>query len=194
MIPLLLMLVRAPAMTPIDAERAFAADAQKIGQWTAFRKWSTDDAIMFVPQPANAHQFLKDRKDPPKAIDWWPTASYVSCDGTLAVNTGGWRRPGGSVGSFATVWTRRNNHWRWLMDKGDDRATALPRPAKLKIIRASCNGKAVIDIGGFVDVTLYRSADQTVFAGWDKDAKSFFMNRWTGRAYRYASSAEIIAR
>ena len=24
--------------TAIDAERAFAADAQKIGQWTAFRK------------------------------------------------------------------------------------------------------------------------------------------------------------
>ena len=45
---------------------------------------------MFVPQPVNAHEFLKDRKDPPKAIDWWPTASYISCDGSLAVNTGGW--------------------------------------------------------------------------------------------------------
>ena len=31
----------APApQTAIEAERAFAADAQKLGQWTAFRKWS----------------------------------------------------------------------------------------------------------------------------------------------------------
>ena len=59
---------------------------------------------MFMPQPVNAQALLKDRKDPPKAVDWWPTASYISCDGKLAVNTGGWQRPDGSVGYFSTVW------------------------------------------------------------------------------------------
>jgi hypothetical protein len=111
-IPLLLMLAAAdaPAKTPVDAERAFAADAKTIGQWTAFRKWSTDDAVMFVPQPTNAHDFLEDRKDPAQAIDWWPTASYISCDGKQAVNTGGWRRPDGSVGFFTTM-DRRRRRW-----------------------------------------------------------------------------------
>jgi hypothetical protein len=129
----------APAMTPVEAERAFAADARTIGQWTAFRKWSTDDAVMFVPQPTNAHDFLKDRKDPPQAIDWWPTASWISCDGTLAVNTGGWKRPDGSVGYFSTVWQRQaDGGWKWIVDGGDETKDARPRPASLTVVKAPC--------------------------------------------------------
>ena len=143
MIPLLLMLAAAdtPATTPVDAERAFAADAKTIGQWTAFRKWSTDDAVMFVPQPANAHDFLKDRKDPPEAIDWWPTASYLSCDGKLAVNTGGWKRPDGKVGYFSTVWQRQpDGGWKWIVDGGDNLKVARKRPTALQVKIAQCLG------------------------------------------------------
>ena len=126
-------------MSPIDAERAFAADAKAIGQWTAFRKWSTDDAVMFTPQPTNAHEFLKDRKDPPEAIDWWPTASYVSCDGSLAVNTGGWKRPDGSVGYFTTIWQRQpNGAWKWIVDAGDALTTPRPAVEKPVVKRAAC--------------------------------------------------------
>ena len=142
MIPLLLMLAAAdaPAMTPIDAERAFAADARTIGQWTAFRKWSADDAVMFVPQPVNAHEFLKDRKDPPKVIDWWPTASWISCDGSMAVNTGGWKRPDGNVGYFTTVWQRQSDGgWKWIVDHGDGLAAPLPSAAEPVVRRAGCN-------------------------------------------------------
>jgi hypothetical protein len=126
--------------TPIDAERAFAADAKAIGQWTAFRKWSTGDAVMFVPQSVNAHEFLKDRKDPPQPIDWWPTASYISCDGTLAVNTGGWKRPNGSVGYFTTVWQRQPDAtWRWLLDSGDTLSTPRAIPKEPIVWRAACS-------------------------------------------------------
>ena len=126
-------------MSPIDAERAFADDAKKLGQWTAFRKWSTDDAVMFTPQPVNAHEWLKDRKDPPQAIDWWPTASYISCDGSLAVNTGGWKRPDGSVGYFSTVWQRqKDGGWKWTVDGGDGAKQALDRPAQPKVVHARC--------------------------------------------------------
>ena len=103
-----LLLAAAQPMTAIDAERAFADDARTLGQWTAFRKWSTDDALMFVPQPVNAHEFLKDRKDPPVPVFWWPGRSYLSCDGSFAVNTGPWVRDGGkAVGYFTTVWKRQ---------------------------------------------------------------------------------------
>ena len=49
-------------------------DAQRIGQWTAFRKYADRDAVMFTPQAVWARDFLKDRKDPPKAIRWRPGA------------------------------------------------------------------------------------------------------------------------
>ena len=48
----LLLLAAASAPTAIDAERAFAADAQRIGQWTAFRKYAEATAVVFTPQAA----------------------------------------------------------------------------------------------------------------------------------------------
>ncbi len=144
MIPLLLALAApadAPAMTPIEAERAFSADAKTIGQWTAFRKWSTDDAVMFVPQPTNAHDFLTALKDPAQAIDWWPTATYLSCDGKTAVNTGGWKRPDGSVGYFTTVWQRQaDGGWKWILDSGDGSTQLRERVAEPTMRRATCPG------------------------------------------------------
>ena len=109
-----------PAQGVIDAEYAFAADAQTLGQWTAFRKWASDDATMFTPAPVNAQNWLKDRADPPAAIAWWPTASYIACDGSLAVTTGGWERPDGTTGSFTTVWDHQpDGGWKWIVDYGD---------------------------------------------------------------------------
>lgn len=147
MLPWLLMLAAAPApaATPVEAERAFAADAQALGQWTAFRKWAADDATMFAPQPVKVQAFLKDRTDPPRAIAWWPTASYVSCDGSLAVNTGGWHRPDGSVGYFSTVWQRQGDGgWKWIVDGGDVLTTARVRRALVVIKRATCPNKSLL--------------------------------------------------
>lgn len=142
MVPILL-LAAAPQMSVIDAERAFAADAQTIGQWSAFRKWSVDDATMFVPQPINAHEFLRDRKDPAKAIDWWPTAAWVSCDGTLAVDTGGWKGPDGSVGYFTTVWKKQaSGGWKWIVDSGDSLKRARRQSKHVQVHVASCSGRA----------------------------------------------------
>lgn len=175
MIPLLLMLAAtdAPSMTSIDAERAFAGDAKVDGQWTAFRKWSTADAVMFVPQPINAQAFLKDRKDPPVAMDWWPAASYVSCDGKTAVNTGGWRRPDGTVGYFTTVWQRQaDGGWKWLVDGGDTLKVARERPAEPKVVRASCKRAGGLHVAsGLRSLDAKRevgaSADNTLSWQWD---------------------------
>ena len=136
---LFLLLAAAQPVTAIDAERAFAAEAQALGQWTAFRKWAAADATMFLPQPANAQAALKDWRDPPRAIAWWPTASYVSCDGTVAANTGEWRQPDGTVGFFTTVWVKQpDGGWRWVVDGGDQLAAARPRVATPTVQRAAC--------------------------------------------------------
>ena len=73
-----LLLASAPVATAVDAELAFARDAHRIGQWTAFRKWADRDAVMFTPQAVWAQTFLKPLKDPPKAIDWRPAHSFIS--------------------------------------------------------------------------------------------------------------------
>ena len=41
------LLFAASVPTAVDAEFAFARDAQRIGQWTAFRKWADKDAVVF---------------------------------------------------------------------------------------------------------------------------------------------------
>jgi hypothetical protein len=171
LLPLMLAAADAPAKTPVEAERAFAADAKTIGQWTAFRKWSTDDAVMFVPQPTNAHDFLKDRKDPPQAIDWWPTASYISCDGKLAVNTGGWKRADGSVGYFSTVWQRQpDGSWKWIVDGGDTLAVSRPRPKTPLVRTARClaHGDSVDAVTGnsSLDTRYGASPDASLFWLW----------------------------
>ena len=134
-----LLLAAAPIPTAIDAEYAFARDAQRIGQWAAFRKYADHDAVMFNPQAVWAREFLKDRKDPPKAVRWWPGHSWVSCDGRTAVNTGPWiRDEGKSHGYFTTVWQRTDQGWRWAYDAGDVLKGPLPKVSKPQVHRAAC--------------------------------------------------------
>ena len=142
MISAILVAAAAAQMTPVEAERAFAADAHKLGQWTAFRKWAADDAVMFVPQPVNAQQWLKGKKDPPVPVFWWPGRSYVSCDGNYAVNTGPWVREWGkSVGYFTTVWKRQpDGGWKWVYDAGDELGTLRPEGGDVRHVTASCEG------------------------------------------------------
>src|SRR5438067_6506647 len=94
---------KAPSMTAVDAEIAFARDAKRIGQWTAFRKWADRDAVMFTPQAVWAKSFLKKLKDPPNAISWRPADTFVSCDGRTAVNTGPWFKQDGAQGGYFTT-------------------------------------------------------------------------------------------
>jgi hypothetical protein len=136
----LLMLAAVSMSSPsvVDAERAYAAMAQEKGQWTAFRATAAPRAIIFVPDPANAAEFLKDRKDPPVAVKWQPSESYVSCDRLTGANLGPWQRPT-SVGYFATVWSRNHGAWQWDVDFGNALDKAMPAaPAKVPVRRASC--------------------------------------------------------
>lgn len=166
----LLIAAAASAATPLDAERAFAADAQKIGQWTAFAKWSSGDALMFVPNPINAHEFLKGRADPPVAVFWWPTNSFVSCDGKTAINTGPWVRDGGrSVGYFTTVWERQSDGaWKWVYDGGDGLKEINAKGEEAAIRTASCTGTPPPDSGDPPDPAHGKgfSADGTLAYQW----------------------------
>lgn len=200
MIAALLVAAAAPsASTAIDAERDFARDARRIGQWTAFRKWADHDAVMFTPQAVWARTFLKPLKDPPRSISWRPADSYRSCDGRIAVNTGPWFTQDGSLaGYFTTVWQRTKAGWRWVYDGGGPASGPAPR-AKPKVHTASCRGRAPgaptipplplthkQAMTTPEDVGRGQSADQTL--GWDwkvgkTGARHFRVYQWNGRRY-----------
>ena len=185
---LALLLAAAAPQTAVNAERAFAADAQTLGQWTAFRKWAAPDAVMFTPQPTSAQTFLKPLHDPSHPIRWSPTDSFVACDGQWAANTGEWRQPDGSVGYFSTIWHRRSDGvWRWLVD-GGDRLQSARRPAGTPAMRvARCGGTGRGTAFGSEGNSGYgASGDATLRWRWHVEpngARLFRVELWNGRGY-----------
>jgi len=194
-----LLLAAAPVPTAVDAELAFARDAQRIGQWTAFRKWADRDAVVFTPQGAWAQQVLP-KKNPPKAIRWRPAHSFVACDGRTAVNTGPWWKVDGTPGGyFTTVWQRSGRQWRWVYDGGGPLEGPAPAATQPQIHRASCAARApgapIIPPPPLTakqarttprDNGRGQSADKTLGWDWQVDAKGGRTLRvylWTGSHY-----------
>ena len=64
-----------PAANPskvVAAELELARAAQEDGQWSAFRDFSAGDAVLFVPEPVAARDWLQGRADPAAALRWQP--------------------------------------------------------------------------------------------------------------------------
>ena len=205
----LLAAAGATTTTAIDAEYAFARDAKRIGQWSAFRKWADRDAVMFTPQAVWARTFLKPLKNPPRSISWRPSVSYVSCDGRTAVNSGPWFTQDGSpAGYFTTVWQRTRVGWRWVYDGGGPLTGPAPT-SKPRVMRAACSGHApgppikapprltpkqartTPDDNGRGE-----SADRTL--GWDwkvekNGARQLRVYQWNGRRYAIVLHNEVPA-
>nr|WP_255406109.1 hypothetical protein [Novosphingobium sp. CF614] len=123
----------------VAAEIAFARAAREKGQWTAFRDFADNEAVMFVPEPVMAKDWLKGRKDPPAPVQWQPYQVWISCDGTLGVTKGAWQRPDGSVGYFTTIWRQqKKGDYRWVLDQGDILTHPLDQPDMLSAAVADC--------------------------------------------------------
>ena len=132
---------RAAPAEVIAAELAFARAAQDEGQWTAFAKYAARDAVMFVPEPVSAQDWLKKRTNPQQAVRWQPHQVWSSCDGSLAVTKGAWQRPDGSVGYFTTVWQRQQKQkdgYRWVLDQGDRLTEPLATDEMIEAKVADC--------------------------------------------------------
>jgi hypothetical protein len=204
------LLLAAAAPTAVDAEYAFARDAQRIGQWTAFRKYADKDAVMFTPQAVWVREFLKDAKDPPKSVRWWPAHSFASCDGRTAVNTGPWLQPDGKThGYFTTVWQRERGRWTWVYDGGDGLKGPVPAVPKAQVHRPNCRVRApgpptlaprpLTARQARVtpeDDGRGQSADRTI--GWDwkvekNGARHFRVLMWNGQRYEQVLYNDVAA-
>ncbi|MCX8476120.1 MAG: hypothetical protein MT490_10020 [Sphingomonas sp.] len=185
----LLLLAADPETTAVDAENAFRRAAQAEGQWTAFRKFAAEDALLFTPQPEKAHSALP-TENPPIAVQWWPAESYVSCDAATAVNTGPWVRPA-SVGYFTTVWEKQpGGGWKWVLDHGDTLTRPRALAEKPRVRSASCGGTipewahAPCRIEAKCGHGL--SADRTLHWDWQVEpdgSRRFTAELWNGRDY-----------
>ncbi|KRC82688.1 hypothetical protein ASE13_00925 [Sphingomonas sp. Root241] len=199
---LALALQAAAPQTAVEAERAFDRAASERGQWTAFREFAANDAVMFVPQQTNAQVWLKDRRDPPRPVRWQPIESYVSCDGNVAVNTGGWARPDGSVGYFTTLWFRQSNGaWKWTMDHGDVLAKPRPTVQQPKVRRATCSTKPpeiAFDTcrGRWNRCRAEQSRDRSLAWHWRVEtngARHFDARIWNGRTFETVIEDNVTA-
>lgn len=123
----------------VAAEIAFARLAQDKGQWTAFAKTATKDALMFVPTRTNAQKWLKGRRNPAQAVRWQAHDIWMSCDGTLAISTGAAQWPGGGDGEFLTIWQRQSKGgYKWVADMGRSVKTPLAPPEMVRTHVAAC--------------------------------------------------------
>jgi hypothetical protein len=208
---MLALIAAASIATAIDAERAFIRDAHRQGQWTAFRKWADNDAVMFAPQAVWAQEYLKGRADPPKSIDWAPADSWVSCDGRTAINRGPWTSASGSAhGYFTTVWMQAQGNWRWIYDGGAPLPVQIAFPKKPRVTHASCRNlaqvpaeyrRAVVSTARIAgkppgDAGQGRSADGTLIYEWKvatDGARHFLARLWNGRDYRLVVDQNVSA-
>ncbi|MFA7604797.1 MAG: hypothetical protein WCY29_17510 [Novosphingobium sp.] len=122
----------------IAAEIALARAAQDKGQWTAARAAAAPDAAMFAPAMVLAHDWLKNRPDPPAALARQPYQVWSSCDGSLMITSGAWQR-GDSHGWFTTVWQRQaKGGYKWVFDHHGAAREPLPAPEMIAARVAAC--------------------------------------------------------
>lgn len=139
----------------VATELAFARAAQERGQWTAFRDFAAKDAVMFVPEPVLAQQWLKGRTNPPQAVRWRVHKVWSSCDGTLAASTGSAQWPDGSQGMFVTVWQRKDDgSYSYVLDHGSTLPGALPEPESVEASVADCRSSTALAAAHGAQLTL----------------------------------------
>lgn len=118
----------APDAAPvIAAERAFAAEAARIGWVEAFEAHSTDDAIVLSAGPENAHASLAgidpaNRGD--TSLAWAPDFAGISRGGDIGFTTGPYNGGGAAFGQYFTVWRlQADGSWKWIYDGGTNQRT-----------------------------------------------------------------------
>lgn len=107
---------------------AYSRAARDDGQWTAFRRYAAEGAMIHGRNGmVEAKPWLAAQDDPEAPVQWTPTAVWSSCDGSTAVSQGKFVEPEGQWGYYVTVWERqRDGRYRWVYDIGapDDQLTA----------------------------------------------------------------------
>lgn len=114
----------------VNAEKAFAEDAGKIGANAAFLKYVADDGLVFRPNPVNAKKFYATAPDT-KNLSWSPTFARVSRSGDLGFTSGSYVVNGTqkSYGHYLSVWRAKDGVWKVILDLGAETNKLLSKEA-----------------------------------------------------------------
>ncbi|MBA4747107.1 MAG: hypothetical protein H2056_00180 [Sphingopyxis sp.] len=178
----------------IAAEIAFNRLAQDKGMIAAFRETAHKDAVMFKPQRVRALDWLK-TGNLGSGISWAPHAVYTSCDGSAGATTGAWNGPGGSHGTFTTVWLReRDGSFKWVLDHGAP-LTGSPReaPEFIEGRQAVCGSRPSVGIETGAegdDLAIGLAADQSL--SWRSQVRRDGSRRITVRMWDGSAMQPVI--
>lgn len=189
----------------IAADIGFNQLVQQKGQWTAFRETAAKDAVLFVPQPTLALEWLKGKADPTAPAKWQPHKAVMSCDGKTGVTTGAWEGPDGAVGYFTTVWqyveknARGDGAWKWVLHHHDTlTAPRVPREM-IETKVASCKGRASASLATPSDgiiVKIGYAGDQSLRYDYivrPNGARTVEVKLWNGAATETVIMDEVAA-
>lgn len=110
-----------------EAERAFARYAAQHNTKDAFLKFMDSTAVVFEDGAIQKAKPLWESKQPGKnKLLWAPSFAVISTAGDLGVTTGPWEMKATTdpkdtalaSGAFMTVWTKKGDEWKWLVDIG----------------------------------------------------------------------------
>ena len=124
----------------VAVELALSRTAQEKGQWTAFADFAAADAVMFVPQPVMAKDWLDRQARPAEATARDVRQVWVSCDGPLAVSRGALQRQDGTPAYFVTVWQRQpDGSYKWMMNQAGPLPQLTAQPEMIQAAVADCS-------------------------------------------------------
>jgi ketosteroid isomerase-like protein len=108
----------------VAAERAFAADAARIGWIDAYPLWAAEDGIVLQKGISSALEFAANihpdvRGD--TSLAWGPEFAGVSAGGDFGFTAGPFNGDGTAFGYYLTVWRKQaDGGWRWVFEGGVD--------------------------------------------------------------------------
>jgi ketosteroid isomerase-like protein len=119
-----------------DAENAFAKYSLEHNTKEAFLKFMDTGAVVFDKgEIQKAKPTWEAKQVTPGKLFWFPTFAVISTSGDLGITTGPWeakataevRDTALASGAFMTVWAKKNNEWKWIVDLGITHNLKNPR-------------------------------------------------------------------
>lgn len=108
----------------IQAELAFAAASERVGQRAAFLAVWHPDGLLFTPSPVNGPQHSRQQPETGSLLSWYPAFAETDAEGRWAYTSGPWEfRQDPTAkdplrhGRFFSVWHReKEGGWRLIAD------------------------------------------------------------------------------
>lgn len=142
-----------------EAEKSFAKHAVDHNTKEAFLKFMDSGAVVFDKGEIQKAKQVWEAKQPTSGkLIWYPTFAVISTSGDLGITTGPWEYKATadvkdtalSSGAFMTVWTKKNNEWKWLVDLGITHNLKNPRSSGVSSVELNHVERTTYDAGRYM--------------------------------------------